>query len=169
MPDKISARAKRLWLRLCEWYGARMREQYGDAPPEDWAAVVDRSDNDAVKRALSIIRQNHVEHPPTFPQFEKAFRPPAVSHTDQAPTIQERLCEHAMKTLGMVKFGGRLTPKQVRLPWEYAYKRRQWTDNISRSRDELAECVAVVIPADGDSCGHRITVEDMERASDAAP
>ena len=92
----ISSRAERLWQRLSEWYGSRITDQYGQTPPPDWCAVVDRSDNDAVKRALSIIRQHYLEHPPTLPQFEKAFAPPLIGRVEAGPTIQERLCEFVM-------------------------------------------------------------------------
>ena len=38
-----------------------------------WCEVVDRSDNEAVKRGLNVIRGKFAVHPPTLPQFEQAF------------------------------------------------------------------------------------------------
>lgn len=163
----ISSRAKRVWQRLREWYGARLGEQYGELPPEDWCKVVDRSDNDAVKRALSIIRSKYLDHPPTFPQFEQAFAPAVQAERDGGPTVQERLCAYVMR-----HHARRLTAKQIRGPWSYTHKRAQWVDDLVRgkgvNRDELAECTGVIVPADGESAGLRVTVEDMERLEDAA-
>ena len=159
----ISSRAERLWQRLSEWYGSRITDQYGKTPPADWCAVVDRSDNDAVKRALSIIRQHYLEHPPTLPQFEKAFAPPLIGRVEAGPTIQERLCEFVMAT-----HGRKLTQRQIRVPWDYRYKRVRWVDNIGRNRDEFAECVGVDVPAGGaEHPGLRVTVEDLERWHDS--
>lgn len=162
---KISARAKRVWQRLCEWYGNRMAESYGPTPPEDWCDVVDRSGNDVVKRALSTIRQNYFDHPPTFPQFEKAFAAPVQAERDSGPSIQERLCAYVMR-----HHASRLTQRQIRGPSHYTYKRAQWVDDQVRgkgqNRDELAECTGVIVAADGESVGLRVTVEDMENAPD---
>ena len=137
-----SARAKRLWQRLIEWYGTRIIEQYGAQPPDDWCQVIDEADNDTVKRGLSVIRSRYVQHPPTYPQFEQAFRPGVTAPTGPGPA--DRLCAHIMRT-----FGARLTAKQVRGPWTY----------IGTPAGEIS---GVVIDADGVSAGYRVMLADIE-------
>lgn len=70
----ISPRAKRVWIRLMDWYGTRLGETYGPEPPPDWCAVVDAADNAGVKAGLAVIRREYVNFPPTFPQFAKAMK-----------------------------------------------------------------------------------------------
>ena len=140
MPN-ISARAKRVWQRLTEWYGARMAEQYGDQPPADWCEIVDEIDNTAVKRGLSIIRSRYIQHPPTLPQFEQAMRPARTVSTGPGPG--DRLCEYIMRS-----FGVRLTQRQITMPWTY----------IGSPEGEIS---GVVIDADGASPGYRVMLADI--------
>jgi hypothetical protein len=137
-----SPRAKRVWQRLIEWYGTRIIEQYGESPPDDWCSVVDDADNEAVKRALSIIRSRYVQHPPTFPQFEQAFRPTSAPVVGPGPA--DRLCLYVMRT-----FGSTLTPKQIREPWTY----------IGSQNGEIG---GVVIPADEDKPSYRVMLADID-------
>lgn len=138
-PD-TSPRAKRFWLRMIEWYGVRMAEQFGDEPPEDWCRLIDESDNAAVKRALSIIRAQYVQHPPTLPQLDAALRPP-IRVT--GPSTADKLCAYVMRTRGH-----RLTARQIRTPWHY----------LGTMEGEIT---GVVIDADGEHPGFRVTVADM--------
>lgn len=136
---QISARSKRFWKRLVEWYGVRVTEQYGELPPEDWCELVDESSNEIVKRALSLIRQRYVQYPPTLPQFEQCLAPTRVV---AGPSSADRLCAHVMRTIGT-----RLTEKQRAVPWTYL-----------GSSDGIA---GVVIPDDGDSPGYRVMLADI--------
>lgn len=138
----ISARAKRAWQRLMEWYGTRMAEQYGDSPPPDWCEVIDSIDNDAVKRGLSILRSRFIQHPPTLPQFDQAMRPAGAAQ-DGGPNPAEKLCAQVMRS-----YGRRLSRKQIREPWTYLAK-------------PDGEITGVVIAADGDHPGYRLMVDDM--------
>jgi hypothetical protein len=126
-----------------EWYGVRVVEQYGETPPDDWRRIVDSTDNEAVKRGLSIIRSRYFDHPPTFPQFEQAMRPATM--VSQGPSPGDLLCAYVMKT-----YGARLTPKQIREPWTYFH---------SNNGPEIS---GVWIPADGESASVRVTMLDMQ-------
>jgi len=157
VPKTISPRAKRLWQRLIEWYGTRIIEQYGDAPPEDWSAVIDGVDNDQVKRGLGIIRSKHAAHPPTFPQFAEAMTPPKVEQGPRVTTIEERLCKFAA-----YNYWDMLTAKQRRGPWTYIGKFFAATGMDGKTHENHGvQTTGVVIDADGDSPGYRIMVNDM--------
>lgn len=138
MPE-ISARSRRVWQRLTEWYGTRMVEQYGEVPPSDWCEVVDDSDNESVRRGLAHIRVRFPQHPPTLPQFEQVMRPVQVS---RGPTVADRLCEHVMR-----EHGGSLTPTQIRSPWTYL--------------GAPEGIIGVIVPADGERPGYRVMVADL--------
>jgi len=159
---EVSPRAVKLWARLSEWYGTRLVETYGPVPPRDWCRLVDRSNNGDIKRALATIRLKHPSHPPTLPEFEAALKPAVPAHRDAAaPTVQERLVAHVTATQ-------QLTRQQLRSTWTWLYRRAQWTDGMNRSRDELAECIGVVIPADGDIPSVRVMAEDLSMPAIAA-
>lgn len=148
MPKQsISPRAKRVWQRLVEWYGTRLIEQYGEAPPEDWCRCIDSIDNDEVKHGLSLIRTRYIQHPPTLPQFEQAMRREVAS---SGPSPAERLCDHVT-----LHYGRRLSAKQLRGPWTYI-------------GSETGAISGVVIGADGDYCGYRVMLADLN-APDLAP
>ena len=138
---KVSARAKRFWDKLRDWYGTSLTEQYGEVPPADWCEVVDDSTNDIIRAALSEIRQKHTTFPPRFPEFESIVRRlnrPLV----QGPSTVERLCEFVLRTK-------RLTFSQLQRPWQYTY-------------DADGFCTGVVVPADGDNEGYFVRVIDMQ-------
>jgi hypothetical protein len=138
---EISARAKRVWTRMREWYGVRVVDQYGETPPPDWCKAVDQADDRTVQRGLSLIRSRYVEHPPTLPQFEKVMQPPEGSGV-RGPNEAVQLCEYVMKTRGNA-----LTPLQVRTSWTYA-------------RDKMGELV-VTVPADGAFPAISVTTLEM--------
>ena len=159
--NPISSRAKRFWQRLIEWYGTRVIEQYGDAPPEDWCAVIDGADNDQVKRGLAIIRSKYAAHPPTFPQFDEAMTPPKTDRGPRVTTIEERLCAFATHN-----YWDMLTEKQQRGPWTYIGKFFAATGLDGKTHENHGvETTGVVIDADGDSRGYRIMVADMQAAA----
>lgn len=139
---EISTRAKRVWARMREWYGVRVVDQFGETPPLDWCKAIDRSDDNTVKRALSLMRTRHLEHPPTLPQFELLIRPP--ENANRSPSEIDQLCTYVMKARGT-----QLTPLQIRRSWTY-------------SRDRGGE-LCVTIAADGESPA--ITVSTLEMRS----
>lgn len=142
MPKEISQRSKRVWQRMIEWYGTRVREHYGDAPPADWCKAVDAADDTTVQRGLSLIKSRYLDHPPTLPQFEACMRRPENSRA--ASTVQEQLCAFAMRT-----YGAQLTPKQIRDSWTYY-------------PGQTGDLAGVKIPADGDALELRVTVQEMQ-------
>lgn len=137
-----SARAKRLWQRLGEWYGTRLLEQYGAEPPPDWCEIVDRCDNEKVKKGLSVIRRYFLKHPPTLPEFDLAMRPPHLEGP-AGPNTAERLCTFIMRNYRV-----KITERQIREPWIYF-------------GNPQAGITGVDVPADGDSTSLRVKVEDM--------
>lgn len=139
---EISARAKKMWKRMTEWYGVRFTETYGAEPPDDWRKAVDRNDNAAVIRGLAIIRKRYLEHPPTLPQFEQALNP--VAAADHRPSPGDLLCKFAMQKVGL-----RLSAKQISRPWDYF-----------GSADGAIS--GVIIPDDGDHEGFRFTLLDIQ-------
>jgi hypothetical protein len=152
----VSARAKRVWQRLAEWYGSRFIEQYGEAPPEDWSATIDRADNETVKRGLAVIRSKHPAHPPTFPEFDQAMAP-VRSTGVRTVSVTDQLCAFVMR-----RYGSRLTPTQVRGPWVYIGHTFDAVDLTQKlTADHGIEFTGVVIAADGEQPGYRITVNDM--------
>lgn len=155
--DKSSPRAKRAWERLKQWYGTRLTEQFGMTPPKDWAAVVDSTENEEVSRGLDFIRRTYTDWPPTFPQFEKALKP-VQKVVSKGPTPAEQLTQFVLKHR-------RLTPRQLAgVPrWTFLGKEFDAMAPDGKMRERYGkEIVGVVIPADGDSPGFRIMIEDMQ-------
>lgn len=158
-PGKPSVRAERFWKRLTQWYGARWTDQYGAEAPPDWCELVDRADDSAVRLVLDQIRRQHTTHPPTFPECEALFvAARAPQSTQQGPTVQERLCEFVLR-----RHGARLTREQISRPWTYLGKRFDAPDAAGKMRRSHGiEITGVIVPADGDSPGLRVMVEDMQ-------
>jgi hypothetical protein len=156
-----SPRARRVWDRLQNWYGSRLTEQFGTEPPPDWCRVVDTHDNDEVKRALSVIQAEHQTHPPTFPQFEKAFKPPVKHAAPRGLSLLEKFSAWIVRNY-------RLTPTQLRGPWTYLGRESDAPDHTGKIVERHAvEITGVIIAADGDSPGHRIMVVDMQMSEAA--
>lgn len=162
MPNPtVSVRAKRVWQRLIEWYGTRLAEQYGKAPPPDWCEVIDSVDNAIVRRGLTIIRSKYAAHPPTFPQFAEALALNKTEGGDKEPTVADNLARYVTHN-----YGDMLTPKQLRGPWTYIGKRFAAPNAKGETVEKQGiEITGVVIDADGDSRGYRIMVTDMQAAS----
>jgi hypothetical protein len=95
MATKVSRRAEQVWKRLGTWYGARMAEQYGAHPPEDWIELIDHTDPERLEQALASIRREHVAHPPTLGQFEAAIPAKRVRHENKS--VPEQLCEFVVR------------------------------------------------------------------------
>jgi hypothetical protein len=162
VPKSISARAKRVWQRLVEWYGVRLVEQYGESPPDDWCETVDAATDEAVKRGLSIIRAKYAAHPPTYPQFEEAMAPvKAAPSSGYKPNTCEKLSAYIMREHGM-----RMTPRQIRGPWTYIGRTFDAEDARGKMvKDHGYEITGVIIDADGDLPGYRVMVTDMQAFS----
>lgn len=145
---KPSARAQRVWDRLGDWYGVRFADQYGDLPSQDWCTVIDNSTNEDLVAVLVRVRQEHVTFPPTLPEFAalvKEVRTPRFN----VPSVAERLSEFVARRYA-------LTPAQLCRPWTFVY----------RAAEGQAVVTGLIIDADGDHAGYRVSVEDMQAAAD---
>lgn len=144
---KPSPRAQRVWDRLGDWYGARFADQFGDRPSQDWSTVIDNVSNDDLVAVLVLVRQRHVTFPPTLPEFTalvKEVRTPRL-HT---PSMCEQLAEFIARTYP-------LTPTQLRGPWTFLYRPDAGRQIVT----------GVIVDADGDKPGYRVTVDDMQMAA----
>lgn len=113
MSRRISHRAQKLWDKLASWYGARIAEQYGANPPEDWAELFDRTDPDDIASALIDARRLSPIHPPTLGQVEAAI--PRKQRTGPGEKSKpEKIAE-----LMLAKHGKDLCPHQCARPWNY--------------------------------------------------
>jgi hypothetical protein len=155
--SKSSTRAQRFWDRLVSWYGSRLTDQYGIEPKGDWCALIDAHSNDTVGAALNEIKTQHSHHPPSFPEVDAIFaklRPQALSN---GPGRVEQLHDFAVK-----RYGAQLTRWQLCAPWTYLTKFFDAPDSSGKIRSKHGvEITGLVIPADGDSPGIRVMVEDM--------
>lgn len=156
-----SRRVLRVWKRLGDWYGVRLADAYGKTPPQDWCELIDSLDIATIKRALSIVRSEHLHHPPTLGEFEAAAKPPAPRATaPSGPSVTARLTEYVLAHYP-------LTAQQIRQPWTWLSRQ---STVLVRGQPQLAvEIVGVVVPADPDGARQRFRclVEDME--GDALP
>lgn len=141
--SETSARSKRLWDRLGQWYGSRLAEQYGSEPPKDWCEVVDAADNDTVTRVLSEIRNRHTTYPPTFPEFHALFAH-AKHQRAEGPSAVDIIEQHLQRR--------NLTFKQGR---ELTYI------------GSAGQITGVVVPQDGDAPGFRLMLADLHGGADA--
>lgn len=146
-----SVRAKRFWEKLRDWYGTALTDQFGDAPPADWCAMVDESPNEIVASALAEIRQRHVTFPPKFPEVDAIFTKLKRPH-DANPSMMDLLSDYALRTKS-------LTQRQLR-GWTFLYRGHSGYAGCPASHDYAVS--AMVIPADGDQPGYMIRVEDMQ-------
>lgn len=150
-----SRRAMRLWQRLSEWYGARFSEQFGAAPTEDWCEIVDDNDNDTVKLALSEIRKAHTTHPPTLPEFE-AIVARCKAPQNTGPSNSDRLAEWVLNNKP-------LTLRQKYMPWTYFGQMSDGRNAAGKmERNHTVHITGVIVPADGEHSGYRVTLEDMQ-------
>lgn len=134
-----SFKAKKAWKTLMAFYGARLSDNYGPQPPEEWCELIDRCDGEQLDRAMTSIRREHVNFPPTLGQFEAATKKPLRSGRQQSPVdrLTEFIVEHRQ-----------LTVTQLRGPWS-------WLE------DSDGAVTGVVIRADGEAPGYRVMMADM--------
>ena len=138
-----STRATRFWKRLAQNYGAKLAEEYGPHPPEDWCAVIDRADDERLQKALVTIRAQHPNWPPTLGQFEATIPKRDMHRSD---STVDRLAVHAAGLPGLCEH-------QRMFRWNY-FGRVDWP---------AVEIRGVVIP-DCEDCGkpdRRVLVTDL--------
>lgn len=135
----VTPRASRVWERLRQWYGARLAEQYGDEPPADWCEAVNTATDDVIKLALRGVREKHVAHPPTLPEFETLLRKgAAVRSTAHSVDYRLLMVEHAIRFC-------RLSDAQRASPWNWIVR---WFDDPKPNEPgrKGAEILGVIIP-----------------------
>lgn len=93
MPRKVSRRVARIWNRLGQWYGARWADSYGSVPPDDWADLIDRTDDERIEHALAEARRTSPIHPMTLGQLESAI--PKKRRADD-PSPAKVLCDFVL-------------------------------------------------------------------------
>ena len=96
MPQhRISKRSQRAWARLSSWYGARLQEQYGPNPPDDWCEIFDRTDDERLQHGMLTARRESPIHPITLGQLEAAI--PAKHGAVTRQSVPDVLCEAATR------------------------------------------------------------------------
>lgn len=128
-----------VWKKLAGYYGSRLVEMYGEKPPEDWEAQIERLDRRRLDDVLSKIRTLHPVHPPTFPQFEKLCQRPIDGSGRQSPA--EKLCQYIIDN----KLG---TSEQIMSKWKWL-------------ADSDGIISGVVLPAVEGANSRRIMMADM--------
>lgn len=160
---KPSARAQRVWDRLTDWYGVRFTDTYGSEPSSDWCRAIDATDNNAIKRALSIVRSKYLEHPPTLPQFLAALKPAQSDIPRSGPSVQEQLADYVVRILQPRVEAGDIPAWQFSQPWTYLHR-----ESTTEDGKRAAECVGVLVPPVKGSPGMQFTVADMQASRAAA-
>lgn len=162
MARKPSRRASRAWDRLRQWYGARLAEQYGDVPPDDWCALIDRTDDERLAQALERIRDESPVYPPTFGQLEQAI--PRKRAHDGGPSVPDQLCR-------FIAEHRRTCEHQRAKTWAYFGPITEFPPNKTREEPKSTpEPRGVVIPACAE-CGIssiRVTTKDLTTPGVAA-
>jgi hypothetical protein len=92
-------RAERVWMRFTNSYGTRWADNFGPTPSDDWIRAVAAASNDQVTAALIAIRNKHISHPPTLPEFEAALRAAKPkADAPRAPDVRDRLVALALRS-----------------------------------------------------------------------
>lgn len=111
MPRKLSRRAGSFWTRLAHSWGSKFIDAYGPTPPEDWANAIERTDDERLEQALTILRRDTPTFPPTLGQLENAI--PKRQSGDGISKVQ-RLAGLMLDT-----HGAELCEHQRAMPWNY--------------------------------------------------
>ena len=149
MASERQAKAEATWKRLCSLYGADVMERkFGAKAPPDWIEVIGKIQS--IDAVLTDVRAKHPQFPPNLPEFEALAK--ARAGKSEEPSNIEKLANYFYANYGLTR-GIRVTKNQLH-GWRVLYDGDVKTGfgfNI----------VGVVIPADGESPGHRIMMEDL--------
>lgn len=163
MARSVSRRAQRVWDRLLSWYGARLAEQFGKHPPDDWAVLFDRTDDERLEQALLAVRRSSPGHPPTLGEIEAALpAKPMGNKSDLNPA--EALCAFVVRN--------RETCQHQRMrPWSYFGPVVDFPTNKARDYPVSHPSIrGVVVPSCGD-CGKpslRVMLDELVSTGAAA-
>lgn len=160
MPDyTITKRVRGVWKKFSDWYGAdNISKNFGSVPPQEWCEAIDAiSSKEAMAKILLDIRVKHTTFPPRFPEFEAIVRASSLPAAPTGgPAMQEVLSAYVLKNR-------RLTFRQVNMPWKYIGQPFDAPDANGKMRaNHGIKILGVEVPADGDSPGYRVMVEDMQ-------
>ena len=65
-------RAKQVWRRMTQIYGARFQEQFGKEPSNAWADAIEDMPDEKLSFGLRKITREHPIHPPPLGAFVQA-------------------------------------------------------------------------------------------------
>jgi len=148
MTDKTSWQVRQVWKRFGSWYGAdALERKFGLLPPDDWCEVIDAIERSKLETIMTDVRAKFPTWMPSLPEFEGLVRAASRPVRQEGPTMQERLCDFALRSKP-------LTDAQKRMPWAYLY-----TGNARTGEGLVVSGVA--IPPDGQAPGYRVMVMDM--------
>jgi hypothetical protein len=164
-PDyTITRRARLLWTKFSEWYGAaEMSKQFGSMPPRDWCEVIDSiPDRNAMARVVSAVKTKHPTFPPKFPEFDAIVtdcaQPKQIS---TGPSAQERLKAWVIRNKS-------LSRNQHWMPWTYIGRHFDAPGRDGKMTKNFGiEITGVIVPADGEHPGYRVMLEDVQMAEAA--
>lgn len=161
----ITRRARGLWTRFSEWYGAaEMSKQFGSMPPRDWCEAIDSiPDRNAMGRVLGTVRMKHPTFPPKFPEFDAIVTDcTQLKAVAAGPTPQERLKDWVLRNKS-------LTRNQLWMPWTYIGRYFDAPGRDGKMTKNFGiEVTGVVVPADGEQPGYRVMLEDVLMAMPTA-
>lgn len=96
-----NTRAERWWKKFAQSWGSKLAEEYGPTCPEDWADRINRTDDERLEKALTRMRQQTPNWPPTLGQFEAAIprrelmrQGSVVDRLAVAAASMPTLCDH---------------------------------------------------------------------------
>lgn len=151
----VSARAKRFWSRASQSWGSRFTDQYGPTPPEEWQSVIDRVDDERLSRAISVLRTETPNFPPTLGQLEKAL-PYQLNSQESAPDL---LAQAMVR-----RYANVMCEHQLAFPWTYFGK---WVhDGANRPFPETHGVVVHKCKVDdcrGQRRGYQLRLEDIQQ------
>ena len=96
-----------IWASLCEMYGSKFTNNYGETPPQMWKVTINNFKDFELARGMRKLMFKGSGTPPTLPQFLAACKysdeEDQASRVDQTalpkPEYNEPIWSHAQKCL----------------------------------------------------------------------
>lgn len=135
--NQFSDRANRVWLRMQQMFGDKLRAMYPAGMPHAMAQTVDRVDDDTVKNGLSAMSK--MKQPPTGIQFEQVMG--SVPAEPPKPNMMGLLTQYVVDYC-------KPSLKQLQMPWTW-----KWN----------GACISSVeIPPDGSKSGFSVSIDILQ-------
>lgn len=141
-----SPAARRFWSKLVSWYGTRVLDSFGKDPDAEWCEKIDAATDTEVDLAWSLMRTRHVSHPPSLPEFI------ALLEEVRKPQTPRRFMASRFEQLAEWVLANR--------PLSHA-QMRGWTYLHGYSANGVEVLTGVMIPADGDTPGFVVKLEEI--------